>query len=107
MLNATIRHHCLQSNYDPKFVDEFLRSLYVDDLTSGVATFEEGCFLYKNTKRLMSYEGFILRKWVTNDKNLQNFIDANEDTSEKSFENSTLRNIKKVLGILWDVDIYG
>ena len=36
ILNATLKHHIERyKNEDPEFVDQFLRSIYVDDLSSG------------------------------------------------------------------------
>ena len=36
ILNATLKHHVTQhANVDPDFVNEVLRSLYVDDFASG------------------------------------------------------------------------
>ena len=46
LLNATLQHHIERyRSSDPSFVDMFIRSIYVDDLTSGADTEEEALFL--------------------------------------------------------------
>ena len=48
LLNGTIRHHL--SKYlscDQQFVERFLEDLYVDDVTSGTKTIEQGKEFYE------------------------------------------------------------
>ena len=43
LLNATVRHYMQQfADHDPEFVQQFLRSLYVDDLNTGANDVEHG-----------------------------------------------------------------
>lgn len=64
---------CYQSS-DPNFVDKFIRSIYVDDLTSGAATEEEALALsVKVASRLVEVD-FNLRKFVTNSQVLQKHL---------------------------------
>ena len=47
LLNATIKHHMDKYRYtDEVFVDKFLRSIYVDDVSFGADTAEAGYELY-------------------------------------------------------------
>ena len=75
LLNATLRHHmeCYRSS-DPTFVDKFIRSIYVDDLTSGAATEEEALELSVKAVSRLAEVGFNLRKFVTNSQTLQKHL---------------------------------
>ena len=89
LLNGTIRHHL--DKYilsDREFVEKFIEDLYVDDTTSGCDTVEEGKKFYTRAKEIMSKAGFELRKWVTNNSDLRNFISENEQSVvENTFSN--------------------
>ena len=115
LLNGTIRHHL--SKYlssDQQFVERLLEDLYVDDVTSGTKTIEQGKEFYEKAKLILSEAGFDLRKWVTNDSKLQQFFDSQEN-SETKISNETditfneeqfgpaKNNYKKVLGLEWDI----
>ena len=87
--------------------------LYVDDLVSGCNELEEGKALYDRSKAILAEAGFDLRKWVTNDKELAEYIAPreNEDSNLLSKDNgmtyfeATSPNTtehKVVLGVGWD-----
>ena len=77
LLNGTIRHHLNKNMYrDPEFVEEVLRSIYVDDLTSSKPDVPSG-FYSKLRKRFVE-AGFNMRKWLTNDQELANRIKSEE-----------------------------
>ena len=98
ILNATIRHHLQKfSSSDSEFVQRFLEDLYVDDCTLGCRSVEEGKEFYEKSMTVLENGGFHLRKWVTNHKMLQDFFDMRKDGSVES-------NLKKVLGVQWDLD---
>ena len=81
LLNATIRHHIEQYRCeDPKFVDAFLRAIYVDDLNSGGNGDDSVYMLYKKAKLRLAEGGFNLRKFVTNSPGLMEKIERNEST---------------------------
>ena len=81
LLNATIRHHIEQYRCeDPKFVDAFLRAIYVDDLNSGGNDDDSVYMLYKKAKLRLAEGGFNLRKFVTNSPGLMEKIERNEST---------------------------
>ena len=115
LLNGTIRHHLSKYlPFDREFMEKLMEDLYVDDVTSGTKTFEEGKEFYRKAKLILSEAGFNLRKWVTSDSELQNFFDSQESSdneifketditfSEEQFGPST-NDYKKVLGLEWDV----
>ena len=102
LLNGTIRHHL---------------NLYVDDTTSGVSTVEEGKIFYEKAKNILSCAGFDLRKWVSNNTELQIYFNEKENnskTSKKESEddvtfleaqlNHSNSIFKRVLGIEWDTE---
>ena len=59
-------------------MEKFIADLDVYDTTSGCDTVEEGKMFYTRAKEIMSEAGFELRKWVTNNTYLRNFISENE-----------------------------
>ena len=64
---------------EPEFVETFLRSIYVDDLSSGGDTDEEAYELYIKSKVRLAEGGFNLRQFVTNSTELRKQIQDNED----------------------------
>ncbi|XP_066925606.1 uncharacterized protein [Clytia hemisphaerica] len=74
LLNGTIRQH--MSKYlesDKAFVEQFLSDLYVDDITTGTDTVESGKIFCEKALSSMSDAGLQLRKWTSNDAELQEF----------------------------------
>ena len=79
LLNATVKHHVEgYKEEDPEFVEAFLRSIYMDDLSSGGDTDEETYELYIKSKVRLAEGGFNLRKFVTNSPELRKQIEDNE-----------------------------
>ena len=65
ILNATLKHHVNQYAYvDPDFVNEFMRSLYVDDFASGSRYVRSAFQLSTKVKTRLSDGGFNMRKWT-------------------------------------------
>ena len=65
LLNVTIKHHIEQyKEADPEFVEKFLRSIYVDDLSSGASKVDAAYELYLKSKLRLAEGGFNLRKFV-------------------------------------------
>ena len=78
LLNATIKHHIEQyKEADPEFVEKFLRSIYVDNLSSGASEVDAAYELYLKSKLRLAEGGFNLRKFVSNYPEL-NRIQCNE-----------------------------
>ena len=79
LLNATLKHHIERyKNEDPEFVDQFLRSIYVDDLSSGAADNNAAYELYLKCKLQLAEGGFKLRKFTSNSSQLTEQIQQNE-----------------------------
>ncbi len=78
LLNATIDHHIRSYTDNPTFVDMFLSSLYVDDLNGGGDTTEDVLELYKKASQRMFEGGFMLRKWRSNNPDVQEVIAQTE-----------------------------
>ena len=75
LLNATIRHHIEQyKDIDPQFVEKFIQSIYVDDVTYGSGDVEEAYQLYLSSKNRLAEGGFNLRKFLTNSPKLRKRI---------------------------------
>ena len=119
ILNATIKHHMDKYRHtDEVFVDNFLPSIYVDNVSFGADTAEAGYELY------LREGGFYLRKFTSNHPVLQQRIDEQEhdntsrttsdNSKEVSAENksyaknvfghepSDSSNSLKVLGVQWN-----
>ena len=68
---------------DPSFVSKFLHSIYVDDVAFGGEGIKEVFELYLKTKSRLAEGGFNFRKFVSNDRVLQEKIERQEDLREK------------------------
>ena len=126
LLNATIRHH-LEKYRDryPEFVDRFLRSIYVDDVSFGADSEESAFQVYQKSKSVLAEGGLNLRKFITNSRQLQERIEqcelaitpvekpnvkANPSVREEdtSYAKDTLgdsqerQGEQKILGVKWD-----
>ena len=114
LLNATIRHHMDKYALQNKFLsDNFIRDLYVADLTSGINSLKEGVVLYEFTKSCMKEANFELRKWQSNCKKLIEYINEREGIVEDVIgisehlnrdKMNSEKDDSKVLGVPWDVD---
>ena len=117
LLNGSIRHHLLKyEKSHPVFFGRFLKDIYdVDDSSSGAETMNEGKKFYVTAKSILSAAGLNLRKWVTNDEDLQQFFDQNENAKsdidsnlgdDVTFLNSQFKfdenKSKSVLGVEWN-----
>ena len=120
LLNGTIRHHIEgYSSIDSNFVAQFIEDLYVDDVTTGCATVQEGKVFYEKAMKRLSEAGFYLRKWVTNDPELQRYFNSLSCADKLEVENGddisyfeaqegcvkhVNKNLKRVLGVGWNLD---
>ena len=85
LLNATLQHHIERyRSSDPSFVDMFIRSIYVDDLTSGADNEEEALRLATRARERLGEAGFNLRKFVTNVPALQKCLSSLESQHHRS-----------------------
>ena len=100
LLSGTIKHHLdTYAQAFPEIHKILSTDLYVDDVTTGVDSVEEGKRFYEHSKQIMKEGGFDLRKWVTNNHELQRHLNQNETKSDLV---ETVANTK-VLGIEWDI----
>ena len=63
---------------DPLFMENFLFSIHVDDISLGSNGVESTYELYLKAKLRLAKAGFKLRKFVTNSDELRCQVDANE-----------------------------
>ena len=97
LLNATIRHHIEQyKEEDPGFVERFLLSIYVDDLSSGGGSEDVAYELYVKSKLRLAEGGFNLRKFVTNSTRLREKSQQNEAASCTPDQTSTQKGAEHV-----------
>ena len=117
LLNATLRHHIETFvERDPIFVQKMKDGFYVDDLVSGGKHTDEVRDLYEEAKSRMAMGGFELRKWLTNDTALREYINKQESASDtkqvkrlddfETYAQSSLgiprdSSCDKVLGLIW------
>ena len=80
-----------------EIIQKLILNLYVDYSTNTFNRVEEAIQLYEKSKIALADASFNLRKWATNSKKIQNFI--NNQFAEDNTSESTHR---KVLGIIWD-----
>ena len=127
ILGATINHHLdTRQENDPKIVEHFRQSFYVDDLVSGAQNDEKAFQIYEESKEIMSTGGFSLRKWHSNSTSLMQSINNSEEKVVSSFSEikagvieedlsyakesitgestPTKKTQTKVLGNFWDTE---
>ena len=121
LLNATIRRHVEGYRLsDPLFVERFIRSIYVDDLTCGSDSEEGAIELYTKSRQCMAEAGFNLRKFISNSSAVQAHISSQTSSTteigdgllthdDESYTKTTLgeheqsdnSGTAKVLGVKW------
>ena len=120
ILNATLKHHVNQYAYvDPNFVNEVMRSLYVDDFASGSRDVMSALQLSTKVKTRLSDGGFNMRKWTSNSQELMEKLQKNPTFSKSepstNIDNSTDTTLQvthsnqptsesnpRVLGQIWN-----
>ena len=75
---------------------DLVDSFYVDDFIGSAANVQEGEEIYNVSRRIMKEGGFHLRKWHTNEMELQH-------TMAKECERKIGSNVR-VLGLDWNTD---
>ena len=86
ILGATIAHHLrfMYKQSEPEMATLLEKSLYVDDLLSGVGDDEKALEIYHKSKKIMAGGGFNLRKWNSNSPNVMSEISKSERPQEDS-----------------------
>ena len=67
---------------DPEFVNEVLRSLYVDDYASGSRDPTSAFILSKKIKSTLAEGGFNMRKWMSNSQDLMELWNESQEFPE-------------------------
>ena len=117
----------LYRDCDPHFVEKFMSSIYVDDVSLGSSNVDDVFELYLKSKTRLIEAGFKLRKFVTNSSELGHRIklceqpgpvnssnsatDEDNREDDQSYAKSTLggktdviQKEHRILGIQWLVD---
>ena len=122
LLNGTLKYHVETFKaVDPKFVDKFSRSIYVDDFVSGADEEGELYDLYQKCKVWLNEGGFNMRKFTCSCPALQQKIDHQEGLllkaiqerrqtadNDQTYTESTLgdkqcqQETQRVLGVQWN-----
>ena len=123
LLGGTIKHHMLSYETEDEFIQQFLNSIYVDDVLTGNDTVPEAFKFYCLAKERMKEGGFNLRKWLTSNEKLAALIAEREFEQQppgqqhemkpsESFAKSSINNMsfdvintefeQKVLGLVWN-----
>ncbi|XP_064470081.1 uncharacterized protein LOC135384827 [Ornithodoros turicata] len=99
LLAATIRHHLqsVETTYTPT-ASLLASHFYVDDLVVGLDTVEEALTLYHQARQILRAASMKLVKWTSNCAPLRSTFEADGTTSASD------TSLKKVLGLVWDVD---
>ncbi|KAF2904069.1 hypothetical protein ILUMI_02103 [Ignelater luminosus] len=79
----------------PETTHRLATSFYVDDLVLTVNSIDDAIKLFDESKMILKGAGMNLRKWHTNDRELQFYIKENEI-------NNSAQPCQKVLGLYWD-----
>ena len=80
-----------------------MRGLYVDDSTNSFDEVHQCLRFFEISKAFLAVANFNLQKWATNNSDLSNFID-NASYTDKEQGSSENENIRKLLGLNWDLD---
>lgn len=87
-----------QNNY-PRASEEIRRNFYVDDLLTGAESIDEAIKLKTQISEVLKKSGFVLRKWVSNKKEVLNQEEYDVDIKHYIVEET----ITKTLGIAWNI----
>ena len=80
LLNRVIRFHTSKyKNFDKEFSEKVAKSFYVDDFNSTAKDISEGIEIYKKIKLRFLDVSLNVRKWKTNNPDLQNYFNKVEN----------------------------
>ena len=80
LLNSVIRFHASKyKNFDKEFSEKVAKSFYVDDFNSTAKDISEGIEIYKKIKLRFLDASLNVRKWKTNNPDLQNYFNKVEN----------------------------
>ncbi|XP_047142930.1 uncharacterized protein LOC124817160 [Hydra vulgaris] len=94
LLSTTIISHAEKYlSDDPMIVSKLMSSLHVNDLNSGTDSIDSAINFYQKCQDQLKEGGFILRKFESNCKQLENLVNE---------QNFTSFNLTKVLDLVWN-----
>ena len=94
LITSTINKHiATYNNKDPKFVEQFLRSLHVDNLNSSGENIDDCYNIYNKAKTRLDQDSFNLWKFQSNLSELEYIIHGEINHNPI---------ITKVLGLIWE-----
>ena len=115
LLNGTLKVHLekfIPIESYPKFIQQLLLNLYVDDLSNSFNNVEDSFKFYEVSKKCLAEASFKLQKWATNIDELAKLIKLNEsDTTEmhnaddETYVTDSLGisdTYRKVMGVNWN-----
>ncbi|XP_050027760.1 uncharacterized protein [Dermacentor andersoni] len=83
LLMASVHYHLDSTCEDQALASILKKSFYVDGLLVGAETFEDGLSIYDRSKFILRDAGLTLRKWKTNNQQLQNIFDNQKEQVEE------------------------
>ena len=83
---ALLKHITSYEREDPAFLNQMLRSLYVDDLSLSLEDVDKAYQLYLKSRERMAEGGFDFRKWLTNSRPLMEEVKEMESQMEFSIQ---------------------
>ena len=94
-MNATVKVHVQNYINDEtiRTLTQFLRDLHVDDTATSFNSSSEALEFYSVCKQNLLKGGFQLRKWESNDINLQKNIREKETNNSNSSSSASTDNI--------------
>ena len=96
LLTSTISKYIkIYNNVDPKFVEQFFRSLHADDLNIGSENIHDCDNFYNKAKARLDQASFNLRKFQSNSSDLEYLINGEIN-----------QILTKVLGLIWEKQKY-
>ena len=106
LLNSTIQHHLEQyRSTHPDLIERLVISFYVDDLITGASDEAEALQIYTEVNKIMKKRDFNLRKFHTNNSQLQQKIKERNAAGKDACTLLTPHtNELKVLGISWEAE---
>lgn len=87
-----------QELFFPNASKEIKKNFYVDDLLTGTSSIKEAIKLKEEISEILKKTGFILRKWVSNERDI---LDKSEVEDIKYY--IVEENITKTLGLVWNI----
>ena len=86
-LGETINHHLQKHrNQIPEVIEKIENSLYVDNLSTGADEPKSTIVLYETVKSIFAKANMNLRKWRSNNRDVNEFIEGKHESIEESSE---------------------